>query len=230
MTTATIKKFSTKEEAMEFSETQKEYWDLGFGLVYGPFSDGKTDKVWYEVNTIVEHIDFKPQLIDQAIIAINILYAYAEKVVDYELSKLVPLIGMKVLKADGALMKKHEYEKIPPSKGTKYGIHFDVHYWVEVTKYSYMLNFKCCINGGSYEVKPSTAFAHYEDVCIYLFEREDSVLTKQYNKDHLEFLKKRYRKEDVLSLATKAQDALTQYDNAVKDIPHPFRQVLGFKK
>ncbi len=56
MTTAKTHKFFSKEEAENKSESLKHLWDLGYGLMFGPFVSGKKDgfKKYWEVTEILE--------------------------------------------------------------------------------------------------------------------------------------------------------------------------------
>jgi len=55
---------------------------------------------------------------------------------------------------------------------------FDFHCWLEFTGRSMWLKTKTYFNGGSYDVKPSTAFCIYYNNAFFLADVEDCILTE----------------------------------------------------
>jgi len=43
------------------------------------------------------------------------------------------------------------------------GTYYDVHYWFDYSYNELKVNVKLCINGGSWDVRPTTAFCQYEE-------------------------------------------------------------------
>lgn len=171
----------------------------------------------------------KLPVIDQAIIATNLLHIHALKVIKYETEKITPLIGINSLKEDGAeFQKKYFFPLFPDMKGQTEGIYYNVHYWRQFSAYNYILNIKCGISGGSYTASPPTSFSHCEELTVYLADKSMNVITKMQDPANWKEVNERYNRDSLFLLGAKAQEALGAYDSALKDIPYRFRKTMGF--
>jgi hypothetical protein len=158
------------------------------------------------------------------VLAINTLYEYAEKFYNYEKEYLSKFIGVNVFKVDGSLKAKYDHEKLAFKGQLSDGTYFDAHYWLSY-RHGYLdICVKICINGGSYDVQPTTAFCQYENTTITLFKTQDDKLTET-NTD-ISYLKERFNLQDLKAIATEIKEAEKQYEETAKKMPYIFNDVF----
>ena len=110
---------------------------------------------------------------------INETNRFINKHLETVLNSLKPFIGQKILLSDcETASKKFTPFKPEQFKIKKENYFLDIHCWYEYGSYSVILKVKTCINGGSYDVKPSTAFCEYYTKCIYVCKVKNQVLTE----------------------------------------------------
>jgi hypothetical protein len=92
---------------------------------------------------------------------------------------LKPFLGKKVLNADGSIAKKlndlikFDEVLLKPFEEDGRGT---LDAYMSVTSYNVRIQAKLCYNGGSYDVKPSTAYCVYHDAIKYVGRVEDGIL------------------------------------------------------
>jgi len=95
-----------------------------------------------------------------------------------------------------------------------------------------VLDGKICVNGGSYDVRPSTAFCHYEDSSIRMFSvlEGNKISESEFYKSEFARLSVKY---DVNELAVKANQvhaAAIAYRAVVDTVPYIFRETLNAER
>lgn len=109
-----------------------------------------------------------------------------KKSLDLLLAALKKLDGQKLTKTDGSLLKNKEYlkELLPKEKHSN-GNSYPIAYF-EDSYGTLKVNFKICKSGGSYDVRPSTAYCEYFQSSIYFGEMKNSIFTisDQYQELH----------------------------------------------
>ena len=122
------------------------------------------------------------------VLAINTLYEYAEKYINHERQRLTAFIGMDIFKVDGSFKQKYDSPKLSDKLQMSDGTWVDAHYWFTHYTNSFEIHVKICINGGSYDIKPVTAFCQYEEQTFTLFNKVDGKLIE--TEKNIDYLKK----------------------------------------
>lgn len=176
------------------------------------------------------------------VMALNLLNQYSQLICDYERKFYAQFIGMDIFKVDGSLKAKYTHDKLDDNfKGTlPDGTFFSVMYWFDNSYHSFKIHVKICINGGSYETKPNTAFCQYEEKCIYAFDVEainNPLKGMGYTFNALKEVEKpdfdystRYDADALLLIAADIKAAAKAYEAIEDKMPHYFREVLGIER
>jgi len=162
------------------------------------------------------------------VLAINTLFEYAEKYYLHEKSRLTPFIGLDIFKVDGSFKQKYDATKLSDRLKLADGTFVDAHYWFNHYTNGFDINVKICVNGGSYDVKPVTAFCQYEQQSFTLFNKVDGKLVET-NKD-MSFLKKRYDVNELQTIANEIKEAAKVYEAAYNKMPYLFNDVFNVKR
>jgi hypothetical protein len=162
------------------------------------------------------------------ILAINTLYEYANKFYEYEKQHFAQFVGIDIFKVDGSIKQKYTHDKLYFKGNLLDGTYFDAHYWFTYSHGWFDINVKICINGGSYDVKPVTAFCQYENQSITLFKTENNKLIET-NTD-ISFLDNRYNLNELQSIAQDIKTVAQQYEQAVNKMPYIFKQVFDIER
>jgi hypothetical protein len=104
---------------------------------------------------------------------------YIKNNIEKVINSLTPLIGQKITLSDCETQSKNFAAFKPEPLRVKKEVYFlDIHTWFQFNKHSVYLYVNTCVNGGSYDVKPVTAFCEYltEKICIGSIENQ--MLTK----------------------------------------------------
>lgn len=165
----------------------------------------------------------------QNIEALNIHNAKVKEYYLSALEQLAPLIGKKVRTAKNERAKAFNIE-LTPIRGKHGNNHLDIHYWFEFTGRSVWLNVKTCLNGGSYDAKPVTAFCIYVENAVYLGETNDEgVLTSVANESTRESYLKNLDPvtiEVIREKEAKYKEAQETARKIYDSIPEHLRKVL----
>ena len=162
------------------------------------------------------------------VLAINTLYEYAEKYYLHEKNRLSKFVGLDIFKVDGSFKVKYDSPKLSDRLKLQDGTFVDAHYWFNHYTNGFDINVKICINGGSYDVKPTTAFCQYEQQSFTLFNKENGKLIET-NKD-MSFLKKRYDVNDLKIIADEIKQAAKVYESIYDKMPYLFKEVFDIKR
>ncbi len=177
--------------------------------------------------------------LEKKVLSINTLYQYAEKCIEYEMNHFKQFIGKDIFKVDGSVKAKYAHEKISFDGKMDDGTFYHVHYWFELNFNYFDLHIKSCINGGSYDVKPSTAFCIYEETTYTMFnvkksEPDELGYTKQLLAENTERFNNdysiRYNADTVIEQANEVEKLAETYRNEYDKIPYYFRDVLHVKR
>lgn len=162
------------------------------------------------------------------VLAVNTLYEYAEKYYLHEKNRLTPLIGLDIFKVDGSFKAKYDSPKLSDKLQLDDGTWVNAHYWFNNLNYGLDLHVKICVNGGSYDVKPVTAFCQYQEQSFTLFNKQDGKLIET-DRD-ISFLKKRYDVKELQTIANEIKEAAKVYETAYNKMPYLFNDVFDVKR
>lgn len=167
------------------------------------------------------------------LLAIATLNCYATKFVQEVEQHLQPHIGKDIFKVDGSLKQKYSFEKSSYDGFEGEGenkFHYSAHYWIEVRHNRVTVETKICVNGGSYDVRPSTAYTQYETSSFKLFRIDETgKLMESPNKCSLDKYLTDYTEDVIKEAAEKVNQAKQAYMKAVEKVPYPFRDVMNIK-
>lgn len=158
------------------------------------------------------------------VLAINTLYEYAQKYINHEKERLTPFIGLDVFKVDGSFKQKYDSPKLSDKLQLADGTWVDAHYWFKHYSTDFGICVKICVNGGSYDVKPTTAFCQYEEQYFSLFNKVDGKLVAtEIDRD---YLNTRYDVAQLTSIANTIKEAAKVYEAAADKMPYIFRDTF----
>lgn len=157
------------------------------------------------------------------VLAVNTLYEWADKFYAYEKEYFSQFIGVNIFKVDGSIKAKYEHEKMTFKGKLSDGTFVNAHYWFTNT-YSFDIKISICVNGGTYDVKPSTAFCEYDEMTLTLFNLHDGKLIET-NTDTAH-LKERFDIEILKTIANDIEQAKKAYELAENKMPYRFREVF----
>lgn len=158
------------------------------------------------------------------IMAVNALQEHAKRILAHEIAGFKKLIGVDAFKVDGSMKAKYHFDKME-RVSQKFGENWlSVDYYRDKTDSSIRISIKVCINGGSYEVTPSTAFCIYHEESYYIANIVDGKIEAK-NLD-LKFLDQKFTVASLQKLQKQAEQAAEAYNKAKSAIDHRFRQVL----
>jgi hypothetical protein len=103
-----------------------------------------------------------------------------------------------------------------------------VQYWNTLTNYDYRITVKICINGGSYDVHPSTAFCIYEEQSYYPFTAEDRKLI--FKNEDYSFLDVQFDAKVLAEQTEKITAAANAYEAEAEKVDYRFRNVLRIQR
>jgi hypothetical protein len=170
----------------------------------------------------------KKTQVEIKVLAINTLYAYAEKYINHEKARLTPFIGLDIFKVDGSFKMKYDSPKLSNKIQLPDGTFVNAHYWFTHYSNEFGINIKICVNGGSYDVRPETAFCQYEEQYFTLFKKVDGKLVE--TEIDREYLKKRYNVAELTSVANSIKEAAKLYELAAGKMPHLFNDVFFLQR
>ncbi len=162
------------------------------------------------------------------VLAVNTLYEWAKKFFDYEYSHFKQFIGQDIFKADGTIKKKFDHEKISFEGKLPDGTYLNAHYWFESSRGYFDICVKICINGGSYDVRPATAFCQYEQQTLTLFKLDNYHLVETAT--DTDFLNSRYDVESLQKTAAEIKEAAKMYEAAAAKMPYRFKDVFWIER
>jgi len=169
----------------------------------------------------------KKSNLEVKILAINTLNEYAKKCFEYEKEHFSQFIGKNIFKVDGSIKQKFEHEKLYFKGNLPDGTFFDVHYWF-TSSYSFDICIKICVNGGSWDVHPHTAFCQYETDKLELFALTKEKELKESTREGSNFTQ--YNIDDIIKGAKIIEEAKQNYEKALEHVPYIFRDVLYIKR
>ena len=165
----------------------------------------------------------KKSNVEVKVIALNLLNEYAAKYLNYERTHFSQFLGKDIFKVDGSVKAKFDHDKLSDKFQMPDGTWVDVHYWFTKAYGYFNIHIKICVNGGSYDVKPTTAFCQYEEMTLTLFEVKDGLVeTTQQDND----LTIRYDVAELQAIAAEIKQAGEVYNRVYEKMPHRFTDVF----
>lgn len=145
-------------------------------------------------------------------------------------------IGQDIFKVDGSVKQKFKFDLSPyrTPHGTprrKDGTFLTVSAYEEMSYHSFKVNVKVCLNGGSYEDQPSTAYCNYEENTLYIYDVKDGAIVENVN--HVgKFGGKvvKYNLEKLKKQALKLEKMREKYEAEAEKTPHLLRDDLRIKR
>ena len=171
----------------------------------------------------------KKSNVEVKVLAVNTLYEWAEKFYQYEKQHFQQFVGKAIFKADGSIKSKYEHQKISHEGRLADGTYVHAHYWFTSRYNSFDIHVKICVNGGSYDDKPSTAFCQYEERAIELFKINEAGELVE-NSNDIEWLKKRYDVAELTAIANDVKEAAKVYEAAHEKMPYIFQEVFYIER
>lgn len=169
----------------------------------------------------------KKSQLEIKVFALNTLNVYAEKVIKAEKEKFAKFIGKDIFKVNGDLKEKYNLEKESFIKEKQGDYFVDIHYWRDLSYKNFSVRFKICVNGGSYDVKPATAFCHYEEINETIYQIDKENLLIENSNTPREF--KTYNEAEILKAANECKKAAEIYEKALNKVDYQFRDIVGCK-
>lgn len=166
--------------------------------------------------------------VEVKVLAINTLYEYAKLIIEHEKKHFNQFIGKDIFKVDGSLKAKYEHEKLTFKGQMNDGTWFNVHSWYQKYSSSFDLKIKVCVNGGSYDVKPTTAFCQYEEISTTLYELDNNCLIAS-NRDY-SYLDKVYNVDELTAISLEIEKAAKEYEKVKDKMPYIFNDVFYIKR
>lgn len=158
------------------------------------------------------------------VLAINTLYEYAQKYVNHEKTRLDAFIGLDIFKVDGSFKQKYDSPKLSDTLTLPDGTFVNAHYWFKHYSNDFGIYVKICVNGGSYDVQPNTAFCQYEEQYFSLFNKVDGKLVA--TEIDREYLNTRYDVAQLTAIATTIKEAAKVYEAEADKMPYLFRDTF----
>ena len=158
------------------------------------------------------------------VLAINTLYEYAKKYVNHEKTRLDAFIGLDIFKVDGSFKQKYDSPKLSDTLTLPDGTFVNAHYWFKHYSNDFGIYVKICVNGGSYDVQPNTAFCQYEEQYFSLFNKVDGKLVA--TEIDREYLNTRYDVAQLTAIATTIKEAAKVYEAEADKMPYLFRDTF----
>ncbi len=172
----------------------------------------------------------KKSNVEVKVLAINTLYKYALLTIEQEINHFKKFIGIDIFKVDGSIKQKYINPDSKVFEGKlEDGTYYHVHSWYKVGYGCFDLCVKICINGGSYDVKPTTAFCQYEEVRTTMFDLVEGSKLKETNTDR-SYLQTVYNVEDLTRKAENVKNAAKVYETAQNSMPYIFRDVFYIER
>lgn len=159
--------------------------------------------------------------------ALNLLNEYSAQYFTAATDHFYRFLGVNPFKVDGTLKEKYKIHMEPIKGRTQDDTYFDVHAWIVKGYSSLDMRVKICISGGSYEVRPNTAFTQYEEATFEICEHRDGILSER-TRQAPDFTK-RYQEGEILKAAEEAKKAAEAYRKAHEKVPYQFRDILQIK-
>ena len=164
------------------------------------------------------------------ILALNELSKAAKKEVSEYLYHYDKFVGLDIFKVDGSVAKKYKKESTHVNKKLSDGSNLSISAWSKKFSNHFGVRVKICVNGGSYEETPSTAFCQYEDKFYSLYDLKNNELAKPeigvFNRHSFPI----FKAEKLLRMSNKAKKAAEKYRGLAKDIPYEFMDVLNVER
>jgi hypothetical protein len=162
------------------------------------------------------------------VLAVNTLYQYAEQFFNYERQYFSQYLGQSIFKVDGSVKAKYEHEKQSFKGQLPDGTWVNAHYWFTNRYNCFDIHIKICVNGGSYDVKPSTAFCQYDEMTLEMFKIEDGKLID--SPQDISHLKERFDIDSLKAIAANIEQAKKMYESAADKMPHRFKEVFWIER
>jgi len=171
----------------------------------------------------------KKSNLEVKVLSINTLYKYAAKCIEHEKKHFDQFLGKDIFKVGGEVKQKYSHERLTFEGFLPDGTHYHVHCWYQLSYKHFYLNVKSCVNGGSYEDKPVTAFCQYDSTMTTLYKVKDGKLTVNDNSD-TDYLNKRYEVSELMEIKKGIEKAAELYKAEVNKMPYIFNDVLSVER
>lgn len=159
--------------------------------------------------------------------AINCLNEYTEKYIAHEKNYFTQFLGKDIFKIDGSIKQKFAHEKLSDKGNLPDGSYYDAHYWFTANYGRFDIHVKICISGGSYDVKPITAYCEYQESSATLFEIKDCLLI---NTEYKADFSARYNAEEISTKAKAVKEAAEKYQAIHTSFPYQFKDVCNIER
>jgi hypothetical protein len=166
----------------------------------------------------------KKSNVEVKILSVNNLYKYAKQFFEYERTHFLQFLGQSIFKVDGSVKAKFDHEKQSYKGQLPDGTWVNAHYWF-TSSYGYFdIHVKICVNGGSYDVKPTTVFCQYDETTLTMFKIEDGkLIDSPADISHLDQV---FNIQELQKAAKGIEEAAKAYNDECKKLPYMFHDVF----
>jgi len=162
------------------------------------------------------------------ILAVNTLNARAKEIVAYEREHFSKFIGKDIFKNNCEIKEKYKHDRLRYRRVQLEGYGIDVTYIIEYKYQRLSVDITVCINGGSYNVKPNTAFTHYEKTNITLFNAIKNELVE--TEISLGYLDTVYDLNELKAQAFQLNELAREYNLQLDKFPSRFNYLFNVER
>lgn len=166
---------------------------------------------------------------------LNLMNEYTSQIVPQLLEAIKGLIGVKIFLADGGKSKKLAAITLPNivrGLDAATDTFLDYGYYLTSSYGILQMRINLCINGGSYDVKPSTAFTQYFEKTLHLGDIEDGILNSLVTTEAIMYnsaLNKRYDEAGILAAVDNYNEKAKELEVLKNKVPHEIRHLFYIK-
>jgi hypothetical protein len=166
-----------------------------------------------------------PKNFSKLVDTVNFLNEYIPQIVTTVKNQLDPHIGKPIFTVNGSWRKSVNWQYEPVKKQLANGDWLSVEYYVQ-QQYRYVdLHIKVCLNGGSHNVTPSTAFTIYQRQSLTIYTVDDNGNIVDFDVDLTPYTEK-YTVETIMTQANAAELKAKEYEAAREKVPYRFHDAL----
>lgn len=153
----------------------------------------------------------------------NAINEYSETLVNFLLPELQKYIGKRIFLVNGTKAKIFELPELERSDVKEADKYIGYSYYINEQYNKVCLHVRVRINGGSYDVRPSTAYCQYNDRTIELGDTENGILKTVDTLEKIVTsweLSKRYSEETIQAQIARFKEAKKAAEALLSVIPY----------
>lgn len=163
------------------------------------------------------------------VISINTLYEFAKQIFNYEKEHFSKFLGVNIFKVDGSLKAKFEHPRMIVKGHLTDGTYYEVTYYFTSSYNRFDIKITSCINGGSWDVRPTTAFCEYNDLTLTMFKTDNEGKLIETPED-IDYLDTRFNLDELKAIAEKIKEKAKEYEYEASKMNYIFRSVFDIER